>query len=110
MKNIIIFLFFTPIFWVKAADWPHWLGPNRNGVSVEQDWKADLENLLWKKKVGVGFSSMVVADNRVFTLGHNGKKPCPVSMQKPVNSFGRPPTLLPLSTISTKEVLAPLLR
>ena len=74
MKNVIIFLFFTPIFWAMAADWPHWLGPNRDGVSVEQDWKADLENLLWKKKVGVGFSSVVVADNRLFTLGHNGKK------------------------------------
>lgn len=74
MKNVIIFLFFTPILSALAADWPQWLGPNRDGVSVEQDWKADLENLLWKKKVGVGFSSVVVADNRVFTLGHNGKK------------------------------------
>ena len=57
-----------------AADWPHWLGPNRNGFSSEGNWKADLENFAWKKKIGVGFSSVAVSEGRLFTIGHDGKK------------------------------------
>ena len=34
----------------------------------------DLDNLQWKTKVGVGFSSVVVADGRLFTMGHDGQK------------------------------------
>ena len=71
------FLFSLPLIFTLAlhsADWPNWLGPTHDGVSKESDWGNALENLKWKTKVGVGFSSMVVANGRLFTMGHDGQK------------------------------------
>jgi outer membrane protein assembly factor BamB len=50
-----------------AADWPQWLGPNRDGSSPETvaPWKGDLK-VLWHKPVGEGHSSPVVAGGKVF--------------------------------------------
>jgi outer membrane protein assembly factor BamB len=58
-----------------AADWPQWLGPKRDGGSSEsiEPWK-DSPKVLWKAKVGVGFSTPVVVDGRVFVHARiNGK-------------------------------------
>lgn len=61
-----------------AADWPHWRGPQRNGVSTESgwqsEWPADGPKVAWKANVGLGFSSVVVADGHVFTAGHAAEK------------------------------------
>jgi outer membrane protein assembly factor BamB len=50
-----------------AGDWPQWLGPNRDGVSPEKvaPWNKDLK-VLWRKPVGQGHSSPVVAGGKVF--------------------------------------------
>jgi outer membrane protein assembly factor BamB len=50
-----------------AADWPQWLGRNRDGASPEKvaAWKEPLL-VLWKKPVGEGHSSPVVAKGRVY--------------------------------------------
>jgi outer membrane protein assembly factor BamB len=50
-----------------AADWPQWLGPNRDCSSPETiaPWKGDLK-VLWRKPVGEGHSSPVVAGGKVF--------------------------------------------
>ena len=57
-----------------AADWPHWRGPQHNGISSEADWNTQWPTsgpkVLWKAQVGLGFSSFVIADGRVFTTGH----------------------------------------
>jgi outer membrane protein assembly factor BamB len=57
-----------------ADDWPHWRGPQRNGVSAETGWRdtwpVDGPATAWKAKVGLGFSSIAVAQGRAFTLGH----------------------------------------
>ena len=57
-----------------AEDWPHWRGPQRNGISAEIGWRdtwpADGPPTAWKAKVGLGFSSFAVAQGRAFTLGH----------------------------------------
>ena len=52
---------------VSAADWPQWLGPNRDCSSPEivVPWKAPLK-VLWHKPVGDGHSSPVVAAGKVF--------------------------------------------
>ena len=68
---ILHFLFCSSLF---SADWPNWLGPTQDGVSTETQWGNDLDNLQWKSKVGVGFSSVVVANGRLFTMGHDGQK------------------------------------
>jgi outer membrane protein assembly factor BamB len=50
-----------------AADWPQWLGPNRDCSSSETvlPWKEPLK-ALWHKPVGDGHSSPVVAGGKVF--------------------------------------------
>ncbi len=61
-----------------AADWPVYRGPNHNGITQETDWSADWgadgPKQLWKADIGIGFSSIVVSDGRVFTMGNNGDK------------------------------------
>jgi outer membrane protein assembly factor BamB len=59
---------------LSAADWPQWRGPNQDGVSRDQSgwfdgWPADPQPA-WSRQVGVGFSSMAVADGRVYTMGN----------------------------------------
>ena len=59
---------------VGAADWPQWRGPDRNGISRETSWLAEWPDegppILWKGRVGLGFSSMVIGDGRLYTIGH----------------------------------------
>jgi len=57
-----------------AADWPQWRGPNRDGKSAEtgllQEWPDGGPALAWKTEgVGSGFSSVSVADGRIYTMG-----------------------------------------
>jgi outer membrane protein assembly factor BamB len=53
----------------RAADWPQWLGPKRDGSTPEKvaPWKEkETPKVLWREAVGNGFSSPVVAGGRVF--------------------------------------------
>jgi outer membrane protein assembly factor BamB len=55
-----------------AADWPFYLGANRDNTSADKDlklWSGDSPKVLWKKKVGEGHSCMTVAGNRLYTQG-----------------------------------------
>src|SRR5271154_5683440 len=54
-------------FAVAGTDWPQWLGPNRDGSTVEKvvPWKGDLK-VVWRQAVGEGHSSPVMADGRVY--------------------------------------------
>ena len=74
VKIIVPLLICLCLIRLSAADWPHWLGPKGNGVSTESGWKSEISDPLWKSKVGVGFSSVSVAQGRLFTMGHNGRK------------------------------------
>jgi len=57
-----------------AADWPNFRGPDHNGISKETGWSttwpADGPKQLWKAKVGIGFASIAVSENRVYTMGN----------------------------------------
>jgi outer membrane protein assembly factor BamB len=59
---------------VQGEDWPQWRGPQRNGISAETGWldvwPKEGPLIAWKAKVGLGFSSFVVAQGRLFTMGH----------------------------------------
>jgi outer membrane protein assembly factor BamB len=50
-----------------AADWPQWLGPHRDGVSSETvlPWK-DPVKAVWRKPVGEGHASPVIAGGKVY--------------------------------------------
>ncbi len=54
--------------------WPQWRGPNRNDISTEKGllakWPEVGPKVLWKSDgVGVGYSTVAVADGRIITQG-----------------------------------------
>lgn len=55
-----------------AMDWPHWRGPQMNGVSNEinlpDKWTAKGENLLWRKHEYATRSTPVVMNGRVYVV------------------------------------------
>jgi hypothetical protein len=57
-----------------AADWPRWRGPNGDGISTEKDWDPltvnDQNKPVWTAQVGIGFSTIVVADGKAITMGN----------------------------------------
>jgi outer membrane protein assembly factor BamB len=57
----------SPAARAADADWPQWLGPNRDGTAPARvaAWKGDLP-VLWRVPVGEGNSSPVVAGGLVF--------------------------------------------
>ncbi len=60
-----------------ADDWPNWRGPQHNGISYEVNWIGDMPayepNILWEQEVGTGFSSITVADGRLYTMGNSDR-------------------------------------
>jgi len=58
----------------RASDWPQWRGPNRDGISREQDllasWPDGGPRKLWSVEgLGQGFSTVVVIGDRLYTTG-----------------------------------------
>jgi len=55
-----------------AADWPQWLGPNRDAIAPEHGASALLPTprRLWTNFVGFGCSSVVVSQGRAYAMGH----------------------------------------
>ncbi len=54
-----------------ANDWPQYRGIGGDGVSAERilaTWPGDGPKRLWTTKTPAGFSSLAVADNKVFTI------------------------------------------
>lgn len=80
MRNayIVLLMLITPIpHLAHAADWPHWRGPDYNGISKETDWTCDWRasgpKVLWRQEVGTGSSSFAVVNGRVYTTGNTGR-------------------------------------
>jgi outer membrane protein assembly factor BamB len=63
---------------LMAADWPNYRGPDHNGITSETNWSSTWPEAgpkkLWTKSLGIGFSSITVANGRVYTTGNTGKK------------------------------------
>jgi len=70
---LTLFLFGSTLL-IHAADWPHFRGPDYNGISKETGWSttwpADGPKQLWKAKVGTGFAAVAVANGRAYTTGN----------------------------------------
>jgi len=63
-----------PCEFARADDWPQWRGPRRDAVSLEkgllQSWPEAGPRLAWKAAaIGTGYSSVVVGQGRVYTMG-----------------------------------------
>ena len=59
-----------------AADWPQWLGPERNGISSEtgllKNWPEAGPQEVWRAPLGKGFSGISISRGRVYTMFANG--------------------------------------
>ena len=59
-----------------AADWPQFLGPNRDGVYTADDlaetWPPQGPSQVWERAVGEGYSNPVVAKGRVILFHREG--------------------------------------
>src|SRR5688500_18502803 len=57
------------------ADWPQWRGPNRDGRTKAPSitWPKELKQE-WQIQVGVGHSTPVVADGRIYVFARQGEE------------------------------------
>ncbi|HMP04225.1 MAG TPA: pyrrolo-quinoline quinone, partial [Gemmatales bacterium] len=50
----------------QAADWPQWMGPQRDGIWRETglvaSFPAEGPKVLWRQPVGIGYTGPAVAD------------------------------------------------
>jgi outer membrane protein assembly factor BamB len=60
-----------------AADWPQWMGPDRDGVwkeaGIVEKFPKGGPKQLWTAKVGEGYAGPAVVGNRVFVMDVTGK-------------------------------------
>ena len=70
--SLIFSLLFQSV--ALAGDWLHYRGPSGNGIAAEDCKlpKSGIAPVLWKAKVGIGTSSVVVGSGRLYTMGHVG--------------------------------------
>lgn len=76
LRVVMLLLLFVP--GAVADDWPQWRGPQRDAASREvglrQVWPAEGPPLAWRAVgVGAGYSSVVVSQGKVFTIGKSGE-------------------------------------
>lgn len=74
LRLSIVFCSCTLPILALGDDWPTFRGADRTGVSHEtgllQEWPTEGPPLLWEARgVGRGYSSPVIADGRIYTLG-----------------------------------------
>lgn len=60
-----------------GSDWPQWRGPNRDAkaaaTGLKDSWEAAPPKLLWQASgIGLGFSSMSIVGDRIYTMGDIG--------------------------------------
>jgi len=74
-RTIIITLALTCA--ALAADWPQYLGPNRNSTSPEKglmrSWPENGPQVLWTVAVGKGFGGPVIKEGKVYLLDRDDK-------------------------------------
>ena len=60
-----------------AGDWSQWGGPNRNFMvntrKLANMWPQGGPKRLWRRPLGAGYSSIVVADGKLYTMYRDGK-------------------------------------
>ncbi|HEV3118693.1 MAG TPA: PQQ-binding-like beta-propeller repeat protein, partial [Gemmataceae bacterium] len=61
----------TALLSLQPGDWPGFRGPNRDnrvtGVRLATDWKEHPPRLLWRHRIGPGWSSFAVVGTRLYT-------------------------------------------
>jgi outer membrane protein assembly factor BamB len=80
MRNstiVFLLLYIIPFGAVTAADWPQWLGPNRESVWQEEGivdrFPDEGLKVKWRTPVGLGYSGPAVADGKVYVMDYELK-------------------------------------
>ncbi len=72
---ILVGVFLFGILGGWGADWPQFLGPNRDGATSQRlvnEWPKDGPTLRWKVPVGSGFSGPIITSNSVVLFDRTG--------------------------------------
>ncbi len=73
--NAIVFLLLLAI--APAEDWPRYMGPDMTGISKEDGladaWPETGPPILWRYKIGNGYSACAIADGRCITMGQDAQ-------------------------------------
>jgi outer membrane protein assembly factor BamB len=63
---------------LTPGDWPGFRGPGRDGVArgvtIPTDWDTHTPRQVWKRRLGPGWSSLIVVGNLLFTQQQNGPR------------------------------------
>jgi outer membrane protein assembly factor BamB len=62
---------------VSRGDWPHWRGPNHDGISSETGASLVFRGqprVLWERTIGSAFSSFAAVGDRLYTCGTSDRK------------------------------------
>jgi outer membrane protein assembly factor BamB len=58
-----------------AKSWPWWMGGNFDGISTDSGWSTTWPEtplpVAWTNEIGIGFSSMSIAQGRLYTMGNS---------------------------------------
>ena len=77
-KSLLTLLAFLVPLCSTAADWPQYMGPNRDGTSPETGWNMKWDEteppIAWKAEVGFGCASLAVAGGKAYTTGNSGNR------------------------------------
>jgi hypothetical protein len=70
MRSLLIVALLTTSS--SAADWPQFLGPDRNGLSAETGlldaWPEGGPKEVWRVKGGIGMAGLAISDGKLFTM------------------------------------------
>lgn len=77
-KSLFFLALCSAAGFVRADEWPKWRGPNGDGISHEtgllDKWPADGPKAVWSAKVGLGFSSPIAYEGKVYLLSQDGNQ------------------------------------
>ena len=76
MRHLLLLLFVALVPSASAGDWPCWRGPHHDGIAQEtvRSWPAAGPKVLWRADLTGGYSSMVIANGRLFTQTKDKKE------------------------------------
>jgi hypothetical protein len=74
---IVALIASASIVTARAADWPGYMGPKRDGTSTEtgllRSWPKEGPKVLWTVPLGVGFGGPAVSRGKVYLLDRDDK-------------------------------------
>lgn len=76
-RSFLALLLLSPL--LAAADWPQWLGPNRDGKWSEdgilEKFPEGGPKVLWRKPIDAGYTGPAVAGGKIFVMDRIRKEP-----------------------------------